>query len=54
MMFFGKDVTKMSQVEKKYFRVQERHIIPKNVTNITCHIFLSPKKVTNVTSLTQI
>jgi len=44
VMFFGKDVTKMSQVEKKYFRVQKRHIIPKNVTNITRHIFCHRKK----------
>jgi len=36
-----------------FFRARERHILPRNVTNVTRYI-LSPKKVTNVMSLTQI
>jgi len=41
--FFGKDVIKNVTSSKKN-RVQERHILPRNVTNVTRHIFLSPKK----------
>jgi len=29
---------------KKKFRVRERHILPRNVTNVTCHIFCHRKK----------
>jgi len=42
--FFGKDVTKNVTSYKKYFRVRERHIVPRNVTNVTRHIFCHRKK----------
>ena len=29
---------------QKYFRVRERHILPRNVTNVTRHIFCYQKK----------
>ena len=54
VMFFGKDVTKNVTSYKKYFRVRERHILPRNVTKCGASHFLSTGKVTNVTWLTQI
>jgi len=42
--FFGKDVTKKRHKLQKYFRVRERHILPRNVTNVTRHIFSTKKK----------
>jgi len=42
--FFGKDVTKNVTSWKKYFRVRKRHILPRNVTNVTHHIFCHRKK----------
>jgi len=42
--FFGKDVTKNVTSYKKYFRVRERHILPRNVTNVTRHTFCDRKK----------
>jgi len=44
--FFGRDVTKTSQVKKIYFRVRERHILPRTVTNVTHHIFVTEKSDT--------
>jgi len=35
---------KTSQVKKMYFRVRERHILPRNVTNVMRHIFCHRKK----------
>ena len=42
--FSGKDVTKNVTSYKKHFRVRERHILPRNVTNVTRHIFCHRKK----------
>ena len=42
--FFGQDVTKTVTSYKKYFRVRERHILPRNVTNVTRQIFCYRKK----------
>jgi len=42
--FFGKDVTKKVTSSKKYICVRERHILPRNVTNVTRHIFCHRKK----------
>jgi len=41
--FFGK-CDKKRRKFKKYFRVRERHILPRNVTNVTRHIFCQRKK----------
>ena len=37
--FSGRMWQKTSEVKKKYFRVQERHILPRNVTNVKRYIF---------------
>jgi len=42
--FFGKDVTKNVTSSKKYFRVRERHILPRNATNVTRQIFFVTEK----------
>ena len=42
--FFGKEVIKNVTSSKKYFRMRERHILPRNVTKVTRHIFWTPKK----------
>ena len=41
---FGKDVTKNVTSQKKYFRLRERHILPRHMTNVTRHIFCHRKK----------
>jgi len=42
--FSGRMWQKTSQVKIIYFRVRERHILPRNVTTVTRHIFCHRKK----------